>query len=610
MNLRTKLLLAQVPLIAGLIALGVTGRAATTTLGRSSELILKDNYRSVLAAERMKEAIERIDSASLFLVAGRAARAQAQLDDNCRRFEAELAVQEGNITEPGEIESTRRLRERWTAYRGALDRFQSRPAGERADAYFTGLEPLFLGVKGAADEVLSINQDAMVAKSERARRTAHRLDLVMLTATLLVALLGVAASSVVTTRLLRPLGVLGQAVRRLGEGDPEARAVLAGRDEIALLAREFNTMADRLDQYRRSSLGELLQTQQEAQSAIDSLPDPVVILGVGPGDVRNVNQAAESLLRLRVGANGGAAADPAIRDMLERVRDHVARGRGPWAPRSLDEAVRVVLPDGERRLLPRATPLYGEAGEVAGVTVMLEDVTRLHRLDELKNDLVATVAHEFRTPLTSLRMAIHLCVEQVVGPLTAKQEELLHAAREDCERLQAIIDDLLDLSRIQAGRMVLDRRAVEVAALVEAVLEAQRGAAAERNLTLAAEGLAERDAGLVDADAERAQLVLGNLLGNALRYTPAGGRVVVRVEPGEKSVRFLVSDTGPGIAREYHEAIFEKFFRLPGQQGGAGLGLYIVKELVQAHGGQVGVESDAGQGSLFWFTLPRPREAP
>ena len=114
MNLRTKLLLAQGPLIAGLITLGVVGRAATSTLGHSSELILKDNYRSVLAAERMKEAIERIDSATLFLVAGREARAQAQLADHRRRFEAELAVQEGNITEPGETESTRRLRERWT----------------------------------------------------------------------------------------------------------------------------------------------------------------------------------------------------------------------------------------------------------------------------------------------------------------------------------------------------------------------------------------------------------------------------------------------------------------------------------------------------------------
>ena len=267
---------------------------------------------------------------------------------------------------------------------------------------------------------------------------------------------------------------------------------------------------------------------------------------------------------------------------------------------------------------PAPPPLYGEAGEVAGVTVMLEDVTRLHRLDELKNDLVATVAHEFRTPLTSLRMAIHLCVEQVVGPLTAKQEELLHAAREDCERLQTIIDDLLDLSRIQAGRMELDRRPVEVTALVETALEAQRGTAAERHLELAVEGLAGTDAGLVDADPERAQLVLGNLLGNALRYTPAGGRVVVRVEPGDepgskpgdkpgdKKVRFLVSDTGPGIAREYHEAIFEKFFRLPGRQGGAGLGLYIVKELVHAHGGQVGLESEEGHGSTFWFTLPRP----
>ena len=134
-------------------------------------------------------------------------------------------------------------------------------------------------------------------------------------------------------------------------------------------------------------------------------------------------------------------------------------------------------PDGERVLLPRATPIYGEDGTVAGAAIVLQDVTRLFRFDELKNDLVATVAHEFRTPLTSLRMAMHLCTEEAVGPLTPKQADLLFAAREDCERLQVIVDELLNLSRIESGTIELHRRRTDPGALVDMAIEPHRAAA-------------------------------------------------------------------------------------------------------------------------------------
>jgi nitrogen fixation/metabolism regulation signal transduction histidine kinase len=177
-------------------------------------------------------------------------------------------------------------------------------------------------------------------------------------------------------------------------------------DEIGELARDFNAMADSLERYRSSSLGELLQAQRASQAAIDSLPDPVIMFGLY--EVLNVNEAATRLLG--IGAEAGARdalekCDPAVRAALERVRAHVLSGRGPFQPTSFAEAVRCPAPGGERHLLPRGAPIYGEEGEVAGAAVLLQDVTRLQRADELKSDLVAFVAHEFRTPLTSLQMA-------------------------------------------------------------------------------------------------------------------------------------------------------------------------------------------------------------
>ena len=260
-------------------------------------------------------------------------------------------------------------------------------------------------------------------------------------------------------------------------------------------------------------------------------------------------------------------------------------------------------------LLPRASRVTTEQGGLVGVTIILQDVTRVLRFDELKNNLVATVAHEFRTPLTSLRMAVHLCAEESVGPLNDKQLDLMQAARQDTERLQQIVDDLLDLSRIQSGRMELHRRRVSAESLVREAVLPFTTSARDKNVALKTEifpGLGE-----IDVDTERMQLVLANLIGNAIRYTPAGGSVVVRARPTDTTTILEVQDTGPGIPKQYQTAVFDKFFRLPGSgSGGAGLGLYIAKEITMAHGARLSLTSDAGQGSLFSVELPTAGERP
>jgi signal transduction histidine kinase len=607
MNLRTKLNAAQAPHALAMVLLAAAASSWITAIGAKTDRILRDNFRSVLAAQRMKETIERIDSGAMFWIVGRRDLARTQIAANAPRFESELVVEEHNITEPGEADAAQRLRLTWTGYLQKLRAFQERPDAELVAAYFDEMSPAFGAVKDGADEILAINQDAMVHKSDQAIDSATRAR----TAIILVGALALAAGLVVsvtlTTRVLRPLSVLSQAVRRLGEGDLVARAQLHGKDEIGGLAQDFNTMADHLEQYRKSSLGELLVAQSAAQAVIDSLPDPVVVLGLR-GDLLNTNKAAERVLGLSVeGGRGLGVADPAARAAIERMTAHVLGGNGAYVPRSLDEAIRLRAPEGELQLLARATPIYSEEGVIDGATIVLQDVTRLLRFDELKNNLVATVAHEFRTPLTSLRMAIHMCVEGAVGELNEKQADLLHVAREDCERLQSIVDELLDMSRIQAGHIDIHKRRVGAESLVDQAVDMHQAAAKLAGLALRTETLP--GLGEVDADPDRVQLVFDNLITNALRHT-AEGEVVVRALPAEGAVRFEVADTGAGIPPEHQKAIFEKFYRVPGApEGGAGLGLFIAKEIVTAHGGQMGFTSAVGAGTTFWFTLPLAADA-
>ena len=395
---------------------------------------------------------------------------------------------------------------------------------------------------------------------------------------------------------------------------------MSGGDEIAAVAAEFNRMAERLERYRASSLGELLQAQQAAQAAIDGLADPVLLLD-GTGKL----QGGERAPRRRCWRSTSSAPARSVRAASipgcarwsiacagtcwrARVRTCRKGSRRPCAFRR--------RPKGRGYLLPRGTPIYGEDGTVAGAAIVLQDITRLFRFDELKNDLVATVAHEFRTPLTSLRMALHLVTEEAVGPLTPKQADLLFAAREDCERLQVIVDELLNLSRIESGTIELHRRRTDPGALIDMAIEPHRAAAEQARVTIRAEvfpGLPE-----VFVDSDRMQLVFSNLLTNAIRFAPRDSEIVVRARaeaagpsrvriasPTTTRVRFEVSDSGPGVPKEHQAGLFEKFFRVPGSpEGGSGLGLFIAKGVVQAHGGEIGIDSEPGQGATFWFRVP------
>jgi signal transduction histidine kinase len=278
---------------------------------------------------------------------------------------------------------------------------------------------------------------------------------------------------------------------------------------------------------------------------------------------------------------------------------------------------RTIQPRGEQRIIqhfvngeehyfrPEAIPILGRDMQPTGVVLVLQDVTQERKQEELKRGVISTVSHQLKSPLTSIRMAIHLLLEEKIGSLTPKQTELLVAAREDSDRLHGILNNLLDISRIESGKVEMNFRKVSPHSMVFEALEPFQMDFKDRNVTLGME--LQDDLPEVWADTARMNHVFANLLSNALRYTPPGGKVTVLGKADEERVQFSVSDSGKGIPSQYLARIFEQFFRVPdqGAETGAGLGLAIVKEIVEAHGGTIKVESRVGEGSTFTFTLKR-----
>lgn len=593
MTLRRKLLLSQLPLVLALSAITAGALYAAVRFGSAPGDILYENFRSFDAARSMLHTIDSIDQRVLSAdLEGRAFSA-ADAADELAAFDRDLRLQESNITETGEEQATAALRRAWSAYRAGLDRTRS-PEG-LAEHRDRSLE-----LHRALDRIIQLNRDSMRRKSEHARSEAERIGAILTATAVLGFLLAVVISGAWLRRLLAPVRVLDRAVERLAKGDFGARIRIAGSDEIASLSRSFNDMATRLAQYRQSSIGELLDANNRLESVMDSLADAVVVYDLDGAPVA-YNEVATRLLgadRLDLNHLPEEVHD-AVRDAFDRVR----QAGEAHEPTSLEAAVELPASPTPRWVLVSATPVRTGAEVLAGVTVAIRDVTRSRHIEGFKGDLVAAAAHELRTPLTSLHMSVHLCLEQAAGPLTDRQQDLLAAARQDCERLQTVVDELLEMARLESGTARLAKGIVNVGELVRDALARHEAEARQRGSSLTA--IPGDSLLTIAADFARLRHVLDNLIENALLHASHGGAVAVGFEPHDGSVRIYVDDAGPGVAPELRERVFAKFFRAPGTGSqGSGLGLSIVQDIVRAHGGEVGAEESPLGGARFWFTIP------
>ena len=604
-TLRMKLMLGFLPLLAILIGLGLWAIAMFYGLGGNIDVILRENYRSVLAVERMKESLERMDSGLMFAFSGRAQQARQQFDRSKEEFDHQLGVEQHNITVPGEQELVNELTAEYRSYLDlAADYFDLHNAttAQRTDVYFSRLLPKFENLRRLEDRVLLLNQRNMEQMNEKALRNAASSTRLMIAALLVAVVLAIASSRILTRLILEPIVAVTEGARAVSQGNVDQVVPATTKDELGELGQAFNAMARTIREYREAGTVRLLRAQKTAQATIDSFPDPVIV--VDPeGGVERANPAAQRLLQA-IPASSGDALPWIAPAALKPELDSVLAGQADYLPLSLEQAI--FLRDGnqDRYFLPRVLRIRSDSGELLGAAVVLSDVTKFHLLDQLKSDMISTVSHELKTPLTSLQMVVHLLLEEAVGPLSAKQTELLLAARQDSDRLLGMINDLLDLTRIEQGRVALDQQPADAAELVRDALERHRSAAEDSGITLQCQ--LEAPLPLVLVDKERIEHVFDNLMTNALRHTDRGGTIILRAAAAEGTVQFSVEDTGEGIPAQFVPRVFDKFFRIPGTKhhGGAGLGLAIVHEIIVSHGGQIGVQSTTGKGTTFTFSLP------
>jgi PAS domain S-box-containing protein len=604
MTLRTRLLAGYTGFV---VALGVLGAWSARTLDRMSAVsgrIISENYDSVVAAQDMKESLERLDSAALFELLQHHDRAVQQASEYRSRFDQAFRKAESNITEPGEPEVIEAIRQGQDEYLRRFDEF-FQATGDRAERYFGTLEPLLNKVRASSDQLLRLNQEAMRAKADAASRSARRSYLITLGLAFALIVIGVAVEFGLANAIVAPVRQLTAATSRVAAGDLDASVPVQSDDELGQLAQGFNRMAERIRELRRSDLGRLLLAQHTTEAAIDSLYDPVIVSD-REGRVTRINAAAEQLLGPRGTVVGRPISEVAgDQRIVEAVADVLGSGRT-----SASESDAAVLPwsvEGSRRAFRiRSTPMFDADDRLAGAVTLLEDITHLSQVSRMKSEFIAAASHELRTPLTSAQMAIHLLLEGAGGQLTDRQREILTVSRDDISRLEHLMRELLDLSKIESGAGGGVREAIRPAEILEEAAQSLRLRIESGGLRLQVD--APTDLPPILADRDQIERVVVNLMTNAIRVTPPGGTITLAATVRGSDVVISVSDTGAGIPRDYLTRIFEPFVQVPhSPAGGSGLGLTISRRIVEAHGGRLTVQSEVGRGSTFSFTVPLSR---
>ncbi|MGI8980933.1 MAG: ATP-binding protein [Pirellulaceae bacterium] len=408
--------------------------------------------------------------------------------------------------------------------------------------------------------------------------------------------LGALATWYAVAQVTQPLARLSQSVRELAAGEDGKPPSANAADEMAMLSADVEQIRRKLSR----GVGELQTNAERLQAVLSSMREGV--LAIGPDkSILLANDAARELLEF-------SAAEPRGRPFLEvtRVRPVFDAVQDAFAEAEPIQREFDVVGTQRRRLALRANRLPGNP--CPGVMVVLHDVSEIRRLENLRRELVANVSHELKTPLAAIKAYAETLR---LGAVNDPEHNLAFVARieEQAERLHQLILDMLQIARVEAGEETFEIVDVPLRDVFDECAAQFADAAAARKIELRVDTPGEEV--LVRADAEGVRTILSNLVDNALKYTPEGGRVAVRALPNHRFVALEVQDTGIGIAEKDQARVFERFYRADKARsrelGGTGLGLSIVKHLAQAFGGSVGLDSRLREGSTFRVTLPRAK---
>jgi PAS domain S-box-containing protein len=560
MRLKTKLTLALLFLFLVILTFGILSLFYIKKLTNEADKILKNNYATLVYDNNMIKYLDQLPEDPTAYTA----------------FGQTLQQQEKNITEPGEMDATLRLSKNFNELKGQI----SDTANYKA-------------IRQAIQQINELNQNAILRKNGFAHQTAEDASLWL---TVIFVILTLIAFTLVVNFpgvIAEPIRVLSEGIAAVANKHYEKRIHLEQKDEFGELAAAFNTMAEKLDEYENSNLAQLKFEKTRIETIINQMKDGIV----GLDDKNNIlflNKVAEKILGLKEAEIlNKYAPDVAIRNDLMRA----------LLQEDINRRELKIYADNKESYFSKDILTVSDNDIIIGKVIVLRNVTPFHELNEAKTNFIATVSHELKTPISSIKMSAKLLTDDRTGSLNNEQKDLINSVREDADRLLKITGELLNMAQVETGNIQLKLKNTNPLNILEQAVSAVRFQAQQKNIELRTDAAAALPA--INVDAEKTTWVLINFLTNAIKYSPASSEIEISISQKNDSTEFSVTDHGKGIDRKYLPRIFDRYFKVPGtdERSGTGLGLSISKEFIEAQGGTIWVQSTPEKGSVFGFAF-------
>lgn len=573
MKIKAKLILGIGALFAMIVLLTALSGLFINKLSLDTKKILVANYNTLAYSRNMLIALnEGISN-----------------EDHVKAFSENLEKQRHNITEVGEKELTDKL----TVDFGSLNNLQPDSS-------------LIRMIRTDITDIMLLNMQAIQRKSAIAGSTAESAMIWILISGTICFLIAFTLLINLPGNIANPIKELTESIKQIAALNYSQRVHFEKHNEFGELASAFNTMAEKLEEYKAGNIEKLMIEKKRIETLINNMHDPVI--GLDENDqILFMNNIALKIAGLKPeNAIGKPVKDIAVhndlvRSLIQDIYKQVETSLSKPAP------IKIFADDKEsyfeKEIIPIKIIPTGEKEErLIGNVILLQNITPYKELDFAKTNFIATVSHELKTPISSIKMSVQLLENKQTGDLNPEQESLLESIKDDAGRLLRITGELLNMTQVESGSIQLSAISCDPVEILNYAVSANRAAAEQKHIKMdisIPENLPN-----VLADSEKTAWVLTNLISNAIRYSYDDSTVHIKIRAQGGKLGFYVTDTGQGIAPQYIGKIFDRYFRIPGtKKEGTGLGLSISKEFIEAQGGEIAVESEFGAGSTFSVTL-------
>jgi PAS domain S-box-containing protein len=561
MRLKTKLSISLIFLFLVIVLFGVLGVVYINILSDQSQQILKNNYESLVYSNNMLTALENIKIRK----------------DAVQEFSDNLAKQQKNITEIGEKESTDELTRNFHELLADPEDSSNYPE-----------------IRQSIYQIEQLNEMAILRKNSVATKTAETAKLVL---TIIFTILTLIAFSFIYNLpaiISDPIRTLSEGIAAIANKNYAKRIYLRQKDEFGDLAHSFNIMAGKLDEYENSNLAKIKFEKSRIETIINQMRDGII----GLDEKRHIlflNAVSEKLLGLKESdIIGKYAPDVALKNDLMRTL---------LQDKNSKEELKIFA-DNKESYFNRDVLTVQNNDQVIGQVIVLRNITLFHELNEAKTNFIATVSHELKTPISSIKMSAQLLTDERIGSLNTEQKELTYSIYDDAERLLKITSELLNMAQVETGNIQLKIQPTTPEDILKLSLHAVQFQAQQKGIELLPN--IQPSLPLINVDQEKTAWVLINFITNAIKFSPEKSQIDIGIYQKEGDICFEVQDYGRGIDQKYQGRIFDKYFKVPGSHeslGGTGLGLAISKEFIESQGGTIWVKSKIGQGSSFGFSF-------